>query len=387
MDFFGPLTNSLDSGHKFLGVILAIFVVSTITYFIKFLSSFIKNEPLLKRLIVTVVLSLISIILFRVVFYNTTKIPLNSSIHEISNKLECTHGKNNCVINNGYLEYSGYDDDNETPYECNYDHRVHVSFHYPKDNSSFSIDNIIYDIDDLKLSLDKNKFSATFKLKNPATNQMVSLKEDKFNVNICGESCLAIRLGDSTYKTSKKWSEFKTIAQQNCATSVCVKQDNGGCHSDRIFNIPIPYNQKNIALKDNTYVFLGDEKQNSMALEVDKKNFDISMDVKIINPSTCFVLEIGNNIVKIENNIVSLNKEFIGDEFLDASKPIHLQIQKPSDKVLVHFEQLGGIKGVFPLNDMKDFKNTIKFGYSRMSRAKGEVLSVNIGAVDNIRPE
>lgn len=140
-------------------------------------------------------------------------------------------------------------------------------------------------------------------------------------------------------------------------------------------------------MKDNHHIFIGDVKQSSLPLYTNKQFFDTTMKIDFLEPTACFVLGLGENTLKIENGIVSLNGKKSAIPQLDVREPTYLQIQKNYNSANILISQESALSDAIQVDYQPNGKKKITFGYTLASKLKKDVLSVYIGELESIRGE
>ncbi|MDD4969903.1 MAG: hypothetical protein PHT07_10795 [Paludibacter sp.] len=324
-------------------------------------------------------------------FHQTKEISYTSSkdITSLGDDFKCYYGGKECDFNTDTHNIEcGYWRGNESQtLTCKYKD-LQKNFLIPEKNSSVSLDDMFLVVDDMKVSFKNDQLIANFSFKNPITNNMVPLDGHKeINVSICEKLCKAKINVDSTYTVRSKRSEIETVFKKNCEDKISVRQNLSGCDALKEFDISVPFDNKNVYMKDNHHIFTGNVRQNSLPLYTNKQFFDTTMKVDFLEPTVCFVLGLGDSTLKIENGIVSLNGTTSPIPKLDVREPAYLRIQKNYNNVNILISQESSLSETIQADCQSGNKKKITFGYTLKSKLKKDVLSVYIGEFENIRVE
>lgn len=335
---------------------------------------------------------LIPTVLAGYLYYHQIKeIPYTSSrdVASLGDDLKCFYGGKECQFNTDThnIECSYLKGDENKTLICKYKN-LQKNFPISEKNPSISLDDIFLVIDDMKVSFKNDQLVAKFGFKNPITDHMVPLDGHKeVNVSICEKPCKAKLNVDSTYTVHSKRSEIETVFKKNCEDKISVRQNISGCLSVNEFDISVPFDNKHVYMKDNHHIFIGDVKQTSLPLYTSKQFFDTTMKVDFLKPTVCFVLGLGDSVLKIENGIVSLNGKKSDIPLLNIDEPTYLQIQKGYSSINILISQESGMAETIKVDYRFDSKKKITFGYTQESKCKKDVLSVYIGEFETIRVE
>jgi hypothetical protein len=379
---------ALREGY-FLLFLIAILFLWALSELKKTFKAFHEEKPMKRLAVTTFLLFIITGGLLYFQFHKTNKVPVNIDHEEINKQIQCTHGEDDCEFDGGNLNCDGFEENNDSQYDCTFENRIRATFTWPDQKSeTLKLENVFYEIDDLKLSTDDAKLYATFNLHSPVTDQMIDLPDKKINVSMCGMSQIAAPNKNSTYTFTVDWKDFETMAQKNCKDHICIDQNEKGCYAKNTFNIIIPFNKKYIRLKENAYIFYGHVRQNDISIPINGTNFEIKARVRLLSKAACFTLVAGGNTIKIENDmnnsneeanaIVSLNKKAADIANLASNEIINITIQRNSQNFIVYIGQEGGIGEQIILQNPKAIKDHIEFGFTIANKTKGEVLELNI---------
>lgn len=377
--------SALQDGY-FIVLTIAILFIWAIWDLKRLFNAFHKKEPLVRLSITTFALFVLIGVLFYIQSHKINKVPVNSDQEDLNEKIQCTHGDDDCEFSNSFLECGGYKDNNSSIYNCTYENRIHSTFAWPDPSSeTLKLENVIYEIDDLKINTNESNLKATFNLHSPVNNQMIDLPDKPINISICGMKREATPNPDSTYSITVDWKTFETMARKNCKESICIDQNDKGCYAKNIFDIVLPLGKKHVYMKDNVYVFHGNERQNDISIPIRKTNFEIKGTIRLLTPATCFTLVAGDDIVKIENNVVSINKDPVGIANLTPNEPISLMIQKNSRGFMMHISQIDGIGGPIVLPHSDTIKDHINIGFTIAKKTKKKVMEFGVDEINDIR--
>ncbi len=391
----GQAIIALREGY-FLLFAIGIFFVWTLWELRKTFKAFHEEKPMKRLVATTFLLFITSGSLLYLQFHKTNKVPVNIDHKELNKQIQCTHGEDDCEFDGGNLNCDGFGDNNSSQYDCTFENRIRATFTWPDQKSeTLKLENVFYEIDDLRLSTDEAKLYATFNLHSPVTDQMIDLPDKEINVSICGMTQIATQNKNSTYTLSIDWKEFETIAQKNCKDRICIDQNQKGCYAKNTFNIVIPFNKKYIRLNENEYIFYGHALQNDISIPIKDTNFEIKARVRLLSKTSCFTLVAGGNTIKIEsdpnnpdeeaNTIVSLNKKAAEIANLASNETINITIQRNSQKFIVHIGQEDGIGGSIELPNPDTIKDHIDIGFTTDKRTKKKVMEFRIDDVREIR--
>lgn len=381
MGFFGTALEHLDKLNTADGFILFLIVVMAMLAIYLFFLHFTKKD---KYLYGATLILLLLVTFGPLYFHETEKIPYNSSkdISNITKDLKCTYGGKECSFDtkNNNIECGYWKGGKESSLMFKYK-KLQTRIAILPNGDPIDLDALFIVIGNPKFSTKGEEFSANFGLKSPLTNHMLSLKENKeINVSVCEKPCTAKRNTDSTYTIKEKRSEIETVFSENCKNKIFMQQNINGCSSHNEFDISVPLNNKSVYMKDNRYVFTGVIKQSSLPLYTDKKEFDTNMEIKFIDPSACFVLGIGESILKIENGIVSLDGKKVAIPNLNKDEPALLRVQKNINTISIMVKQEDLFGDPIIVECSPKSKNKVTFGYMLKSKKtkKKDVLSVYI---------
>lgn len=387
-DILGKLFDNYDKLGTF-GSFLLFFLI-LLLFIVIFLSvwHFIKKE---KYLVGAGILLVPAVFAGYLYFHQIKEIPYTSSrdITSIGDDLKCYYGGKECKFNidTHNIECSYLKGDENKSLICKYKN-LQKNFPISEKNPSISLDDMFLVVDDMKVSFKNDQLVAKFGFKNPITNHMVPLEGHKeINVSICEKPCKAKVNADSTYTVRSKRSEIETVFKKNCEDKISVRQNISGCESLKEFDISVPFDNKYVYMKDNHHIFFGNIKQTSLPLYTNKQFFDTTMKVDFLKPTVCFVLGLGENTLKIENGIVSLNGVKSAIPELDIHESTYLQIQKNYSSINVLISQESGLADIIKVDYRSDSKKKISFGYTQKAKCKKDVLSVYIGELESIRGE
>lgn len=324
-------------------------------------------------------------------FHQIKEIPYTSSkdVTDLGDDLKCYYDGKECNFNTDThnIECGYWKGSESNSLTCKYK-TFQKTFSIPDKDPSISIDDMFLVVDDMKVSFKNDQLIAKFGFKNPITNLMMPLDGRKeINVSICEKPCRAKINVDSTYTVRSKRSEIETVFKKNCEDKVSIRQCLSGCETLKEFDISIPFNNKHVYMKENHHIFIGDVKQSSLPLYTNKQFFDATMKINFLEPTACFVLGLGENTLKIENGIVSLNGKKSAIPQLDVREPTYLQIQKNYNNVNILISQESALSDVIQVDYQPYSKKKITFGYTLESKLKKDVLSVYIGELESIPSE
>lgn len=342
------------------------------------INHFKKKDSMLFGGTILIVIALIAALGY---FYHPKYIHYTSSVDINDSKLNCACDDTSCKIDTKehriYYSYFYEDDDKNKSLICQYENeRKRIKL-----DEELQLDNIFFTINNLKVSQDSKDFNTSFNLQSLITNKMIDFDKTlgAIKVSICEKPCTAHLMPDSTYSTHQKWTDVEKIIRINCDKNISIKRIDDLSDNGRNFNIVLPPGDvKNVKMRENRYVFTGENKQSQFPIFFDENNSEALINVRILQKTACFVLSVDdNNTFKIENGVASLNQEKINDSIiLKDVDEVSLTVQKKASGIVIRAQSHGDIFAQTLIRTAQ--KNKFFIGYVIKSRVKKDVLSVAV---------